>query len=342
MSSSRQRMIDTLRYRGPDRLPVIYHPSEAGLYVHGQKLLDLFRRCPPDNPIVFDRIPQPPPHALNAAGEYHELITNEWGVVIEHCIFGIQGQPAKYPFGDWREAGDYAFPAMPALASPQFLTDRADLQRASQDYYTISGWFSLFLRLYEMRPMEDVLVDLTVGDADLLRFLDRLVEFWEERIAYWLAAGLDAFMFADDWCMQTGMLISPAVFREVFVPRYRRLMRPILDAGREVFFHICGQAEEILDDLFDLGVTCLWPQIACYDEEAFAQRCKERGVSFYIHPDRQRLVPRGTPAEIRETIRQYASRHHRLGGGGIFYVEIENDAPWENVRTLIESIHEYR
>jgi len=33
---------------------------------------------------------------------------------------------------------------------------------------------------------------------------------------------------------------------------------------------------------------------------------------------------------------------HAIGGGGIFYVEIENDAPWENVKTLIEAIHEYR
>jgi hypothetical protein len=28
----------------------------------------------------------------------------------------------------------------------------------------------------------------------------------------------------------------------------------------------------------------------------------------------------------------------RLGGGVIFYVEIENDAPWANVEALVESI----
>ncbi len=113
-------------------------------------------------------------------------------------------------------------------------------------------------------------------------------------------------------------------------------------AGRDVFFHVCGQADAILDDLFDLGVWCLWAQIACYDAEAFTRRLADRGVSTYIHPDRQRLVPRGAPAEIERRIAEHAERHHRLGGGGIFYVEIENDAPWENVRTLIESIHKYR
>ncbi len=33
---------------------------------------------------------------------------------------------------------------------------------------------------------------------------------------------------------------------------------------------------------------------------------------------------------------------HRLGGGGIFYVEIENDAPFGNVEALLTAIDEYR
>ncbi len=343
MSDSRQRMIDALRYDNPDRIPVVYHPSEAGLYVHGQKLLDLLEANPPDNPIAFDGIPAPPADAFDERGEYRRRERNEWGVVTEHRVFGIQGQSVEYPFDNWRQAAEeYEFPDVPAIGSEPFAADRAGLADARREFYVISGWFSIFLRLYEMRPMDEVLIDLTLGEPDLLRFLDRLVDFWAGRIEYFLAAGLDAFMFADDWCTQSGMLISPSVFRDIFLPHYRRLTAPIHAAGRDVFFHVCGQADAILDDLFDLGVRCLWPQIACYDADAFTRRLADRGVSTYIHPDRQRLVPRGAPAEIERRIAEHAERHHRLGGGGIFYVEIENDAPWENVRTLIESIHKYR
>lgn len=342
MGNSRLRMIDALQYGDPDKLPVIYHPSQAGLYVHGEKLLALFRQYPPDNPITFDGIPQPPEGTVDDAGEYHELIESEWGVINEHRIFGVDGQPATHPFANWSAATDYAFPAVPEVGSSRFRDDRAELERAKRDYFVIDGWFSLFLKLCELRPMEEVLVDLCTGDSHLLDLLDRLVDFWLGRIEYWLAAGLDAFMFADDWCMQTGSLISPSIFRDVFIPRYERLMAPIHRAERDIFFHICGKTDELLEDLFGLGLTGLWPQIGCYEEDAFAQRCKERGVSIYIHPDRQRLVPRGTPEEIRGKMREYADRYHHLGGGGIFYVEIENDAPWENVQALIESIHEYR
>ncbi len=65
-------------------------------------------------------------------------------------------------------------------------------------------------------------------------------------------------------------------------------------------------------------------------------------VTLYIHPDRQYLVPRGTPQEIEAAIRAYADRYHALGGGGIFYIEIENDAPFENVKALIEAVDTYR
>ena len=40
--ASRQRMLDAFNYTDPDKIPLVYHPSPAGLFVHGEKLLDLF------------------------------------------------------------------------------------------------------------------------------------------------------------------------------------------------------------------------------------------------------------------------------------------------------------
>ncbi len=71
--NSRERMLATLTFRGPDRLPVVYHPSPAGLYHHGQPLLDLFRRYPPDNPVDCGTVPQPPAESLRN-GRYYCLL----------------------------------------------------------------------------------------------------------------------------------------------------------------------------------------------------------------------------------------------------------------------------
>lgn len=48
----RERMIRTFEFNNPDKIPVVYNSSRAGLYVHGEKLLDLFNQYPPDNPIT--------------------------------------------------------------------------------------------------------------------------------------------------------------------------------------------------------------------------------------------------------------------------------------------------
>jgi len=74
----RKNMLDAFEFRNPDPIPVVYHPSPAGLFVHGQKLLDLFNQYPPDNPIVFDSIPSLPPGTLDERGRYHEVRRDVW------------------------------------------------------------------------------------------------------------------------------------------------------------------------------------------------------------------------------------------------------------------------
>ena len=57
---SRRRMLAAFEYSCPDRIPVVYTPSPAGLYVHGRKLLDLFAQYPPDNPLSVAEAPCAP------------------------------------------------------------------------------------------------------------------------------------------------------------------------------------------------------------------------------------------------------------------------------------------
>ena len=101
MISSRERLVKTFEFDNPDKLAVYYHPSPAGLYVHGQKLLDLFNEYPPDNHIVFDKIPKPPADAFDGDGSYHEFKTDQWQVKWEYRVFGIAGHPCEFPLEDF-------------------------------------------------------------------------------------------------------------------------------------------------------------------------------------------------------------------------------------------------
>jgi uroporphyrinogen decarboxylase len=186
-------------------------------------------------------------------------------------------------------------------------------------------------------------MDVLTEEPALLRFLDRLVSYWEDAIRGMIDAGVDVIMFADDWGTQDAPLISPALFRRIFLPRYELLMAPVREAGRRVFFHSCGFLGGTLADLVGLGIDGLWPQITPFDSDpSYLEACTAHQVTVYIHPDRQYLVPKGTPEEIETTVKQYAERHHSLRGGGIFHVEIENDAPFENVEALVRAIDKWR
>ncbi len=342
MGPSRRRMLAAFEFTDPDRIPVVYTPSPAGLYVHGQKLLDLFHEFPSDNPLCVETLPAPPPETVGADGRYYEVKTDPWGTELEHMIYGVWGIPRGYPFASWAEAAEYQFPP-PSAFPAQNALDKTRLSKLREDYLIFTGWISIFERLHAFRPLDEVLVDLHTGDPHLLAFLDRLVDYWRDVIRALIDAGADVIVFGDDWGTQTSTIVSPALFRDVFKPLYRELMAPIKTAGRRVFFHTCGFLGGIFDELLDLGIDGLWPQIGLFDADPrYAAACCEHKVAIYIHPDRQRLIPLGAPQEVDAAIRDYAEKYHRLGGGGIFHVEMENDAPWENVEALIRAIDRYR
>ncbi len=332
-------MLDCLGFQGPDKIPVVYHPSTAGLYVHGQKLLDLFRQFPPDNNVEFGPLPVPKPGTIDQDGRYHEISKNEWGTTWEYLIFGIAGHPKTYPINSWEQAPAYQFPPVPVLAAEA----RQRIRDKAKDHLVIDGWITLFEKMQELCPIDEVLAGLGTEEPGLMGLLDRLVEYREKEIREWMDAGVDGIMFADDWGTQTSTLVSPKLFTKVFKSRYQRLMAPLKAAGKKIYFHSCGFLGKIFDEVLDLGVDCLWPQIVIFESDPrFSQACLEHRVSIYIHPDRQRLIPLGTPREIEDTVKRYADKYRSQAGGGIFYVEMENDASFENVEALIRSIHKYR
>ncbi len=341
---SRQRMIDTFAFTGPDKMPVVYHPSRAGLYVHGQKLADLFNAYPSDNPITYDSIPAPGPDAFDANGDYHEIITDEWGTGWEYRIFGISGHPKTYPFNSWKAALEsWEFPPLTKVGSQVFEQERSKGAEIREKYFVFNGWISIFEKLHALRPFDEVFMDLFMNNPDLMAFLDKMTDYWLSVIDYYAAIGTDVYVFGDDWGTQNSTMVSPDMFRDIFKPLYRKLFTRVREHGGLPFLHCCGYMGEILDEFIDLGVRGLWPQLNLYDnDEEFIRKCVDNKIAIYLHPDRQRLMPLGTPAEIEAYIARLADRYHKLGGGGIFYVEIENDAPFENVRTLIESIDKYR
>jgi uroporphyrinogen decarboxylase len=333
----RERVAAAMDYRAPDRIPLQIHPSPAGLYEHGPKLLDLLRSCGHDfGDADLARMPEAPgPEDFDPDGRYHAVRTDAWGTTWEYRIFGVWGHPLARPLDDLAALDTWRPPYPPPLTGPEFLAARAAADTHRTRWHLIGDGGALFETLRWVRRFEDVLVDIEEDTPAINRIADLIHAHNTGLVAHALALGCDSIGFGDDLGTRSALMISPAAFRRFFKPRYRELFAPVLDAGRRVLFHSCGQIGEALEDLRDVGVTALWPQLPLYDPADLARRCRELGIAVQLHPDRGELMQRGTPDAIRTYALRLVDLFQAAGGGSWLYIEIDPGFPWRNVEALL-------
>ncbi len=161
------------------------------------------------------------------------------------------------------------------------------------------------------------------------------------------AAYLQIFKVSgDDFGMQTGLLYSPAMFRELILPRLTRRWR----AAREyldrvnprvkMMFHSCGGIRPIVGDLVDIGMQILdpvQPRAAGMDSAELKGQFGDR-LTFHGGVDEQQVLPFGTvedvAAEVRLRLRAFAP-----GGGYILAPShyVQADTSPENLVAMCEA-----
>jgi hypothetical protein len=339
----RDRVLAALAFSKPDGVPVEYHPSPAGAHEHGERLRELWRQYPGDfgDSAEFP-LARPDPSCVDAEGRYCEFRRDEWGVVWKHVIFGVAGHPHERPLDDWANLPRLSPPQLPDSAGPAFDCERERARAHQRTYFLKSGWISIFEVMHALRRFEDVLMDIESDAEEANRLADTIAEHQARTIEYLLRRGVDAIQFGDDFGTQTAPILSPKTWQRFFKPRYRRLMEPIHRAGARVFFHTCGQSHWFLDDLAELGVHAIWPQLTVYGHAELARRCRSLRLAIALHPDRGDLMVRGAPADVRRAVAGLAETFAVADGGAWFYIEIDSGFPFENVRALIESVGRLR
>ncbi|MHB9024193.1 MAG: uroporphyrinogen decarboxylase family protein [Armatimonadota bacterium] len=148
-----------------------------------------------------------------------------------------------------------------------------------------------------------------------------------------------------DFGMQSGPFISPAAYREFFMPHHARINAWVHEhTNWKTMFHSCGSNIAFLDDFVAAGVDIFNPvqcSAAGMDPETLKARWGEKLVFWGGTVDTQRVLPFGTPDEVRA---QTAERLRILGkGGGLVAGAIHNiqqNTPVENVIAFFETMKE--
>lgn len=241
-------------------------------------------------------------------------------------------------------------PPGPSVAGPAELAAGARALRARTD----RGIIGLFGgNLFEMGQffyrMDNFLMMLAGEPARVHRFLDALVEIHLRNLERFLGSVgpyIDIVLFGDDLGAQNCPQISPRMYREFFKPRHAMLWsRAKQLAGAKVMLHCCGSVRQLLPDLIDAGLDAINPvQISCRGMDAEGlKRDFGKHITFWGGGcDTQKILPCGTPAEVREHV---LSQCETLApGGGFVFQQVHNilaNVPPENIIAMFGAVREY-
>jgi len=244
-----------------------------------------------------------------------EYYDDEWGNIWQRIVgMGKGGEVFKPVLEDWSVLKDYELPDM---ANPKrFERARRVFSQEKQRYRRASLPGFPFAVCRYMRKMDIYFMDLIAERENVDELHERVTSLLEEIIVQYAAVGADGIYFCEDWGVQDRLLISPAMWREIFKPLFRRLCDTAHNCGLHVLMHSCGYNWAILDDLAEVGVNCFqFDQTAIYGLERLAEKFKSLQVCLYSPVDIQRVLPTGDRALIEEYAHKMIDLFASDGGG---------------------------
>lgn len=199
--------------------------------------------------------------------------------------------------------------------------------------------FSLFERAWGLVGLEDFLLAMADDVPFVKAVLDRILEFNLEVLEGGLSRcpGVDAVYFGDDFGSQLGVMMGAGRWRELLKPRLARQYARVHDHGKFVFIHSCGAVGELFNDFIEIGVNCFNPfQPEVIDIYRTKQAYRGR-LAFWGGISIQRLLPYGTPDEVRAEV---ASILTQIGSEGGYIAapshDIPGDVPAENIAAMLD------
>ena len=353
--SSHDRVMLALSYRRPDRPPLNYFGTQETTetllrHLHLETYEDLLCHLGADMRYVSARYvgPEQFSGALGFACGGKDM----WGIVWKPVsnAFCAYNEVAYHPLAEARTLADleaYAWPNPDWLSVSHVKEEIESLNRAQRRAIVFpAGIF--FETAWYLRGFQLFLLDM-VERPEMAQFiLEKLTRFWREITTRAVEASdgqIDIIWSVSDVGMQTGMIVSPELWRTQVKPWHRQFIEPFKRMGLKTRYHTDGSVAPIIEDLIEMGLDLLdpiQPKAAEMDAENLNARFGGR-IAFYGGVDTQELLLYGTPRQVeREVLRLIRV----LGRNGGYVVAASNavqpDVPIENILTLYRTAREYR
>jgi uroporphyrinogen decarboxylase len=326
----RQRVLDSLEHRQPDRTP--YHLTFTAPAREAMKSFygDPDFEASLGNCLAVLRTRLPERELPGRPGVWEDEFGVQWDRRVDPDIGTVCNRRITP-----ETLGGYRFPD--PRAPKRFARFPEALREKGERFALATLAFTLFERAWTLAGMEELLAAMVIDKGFAHSLFDRILEYDLQVVRQALRFEVDGVRFGDDWGGQRGLLMGPGLWREFIKPRVAQLYGLVKAAGKRVFIHSCGKVEELFPELIQLGVDVFNPfQPEVMDVEAMKRRYGG-SLTFFGGISTQRTLPYGTVAEVKQEVRRLLDRVGRQGG----YIaapahDVPKDARPENVAAMIE------
>jgi len=289
----------------------------------------------------------------NAERPAHADYINSWGSGATEIAPG-EWFPMVCPMAsatEVREIEDYPWPDMDDPSRVAHVAGESARLAAEGRYAIVATPWLLFPleRAFAMQGMDTFLMNLALRPEFAEALLWKIEGLCETLMGHFLDAlgdNVDIVKIGDDLGTQESLLMSPATYRQILKPVHAELIRFIRERTRaKVFFHTDGDVFPLIDDLVEIGVDILNPIQTSAGKMSDLAALKERWggrLTFCGAIDTHRVLPSGTPDEVRAEVRRVIDV---LGPGGGYMVSsvhtVMNDVPARNILAMTDEVQAY-
>ena len=255
-----------------------------------------------------------------------------------------------------REVEEYPWPDPLDPARFEKFRERADHivlheQRGFVAERMSSGMWehAMWLRGYE-QFFADMALNPELVHAIMSKELELKMAYWG-RVVDLLQGHTVIISEADDLGQQSGLLVSLEMYKELIWPYHKRLFEFLKGKARGdtrvyIFFHNDGAIYDTLPLLVEAGVDIINPwQVNCNgmdDTKKFKREWGDRLTVWGGSCDTQRVLPFGTPQEVRDETRRRID--DLAPGGGFVFAPIhviQAGVPAANIMAWWETLQDY-
>jgi len=290
--TGRERVRRAVLFEGPDRVPRDLPEPWGSDFLH----------------VGVDEAPDWKPRV---EGE------DEWGCVWEKDAEGkTMGQVKVHPLADYSMLVHFPFPDYNLPA--RYEQAREKIAENAEEKFVLAGIpLSLIHRLEYLRGHVEAWTDPYEFPRQLGALLDRMADIAVDSVRHFAEIGADGIVSCDDWGLQDRPMVSPAIFREFFKPRYARVYGFAREQGMLTFLHSCGHIVELLDDFIDAGLQVIqMDQQENMGVDELARRFGGR-LCFWCPVDIQQTMVKGSLDDIRAYARHLIEAFGKFNGGFI-------------------------